>query len=59
MKTKTSNGPLDVRKIAAELREYENSPRRGGLRLNMPLPDVLRRIAKVKPNGKLKSDAKR
>jgi hypothetical protein len=49
MKTKNSNGPLDVRKIAAELKEYENSPRRGGLKINMPLPEALRAIAKVKP----------
>jgi hypothetical protein len=48
MKTKTSDA-LDVRKIAAELKEYENSPRRGGLRINMPLPDALRRVARLKP----------
>lgn len=49
MKTKTCDGPLDVRKIAAELKEYENSPRRGGLKIDMPLRDALRVIAKVRP----------
>jgi hypothetical protein len=49
MKTKPSDEPLDVRKLAAELREYESSPARGGLKINMPLKDALRRIAKANP----------
>lgn len=52
MKTKAPEAPLDVRKIAAELKEYENSSRRGGLKINIPLQDALRAVAKVKPEPK-------
>ncbi len=52
MKTK-ANAPLDVRKIAEQLKEYENSPARGGLRIDMPLKDALRRIAKHKPERQI------
>jgi hypothetical protein len=48
MKTKPSDA-LDVRKIAAELKEYENSPARGGLRITMPVEQAVKILAKHKP----------
>jgi hypothetical protein len=52
MITKNSKAPLDVRKIARELKDYENSSARGGLKIDMPLPDALRALAKAKPERK-------
>jgi len=43
---------LDVRKIAADLKKYEESSARGGLRIEMPLTDALRAMAKTKPENK-------
>jgi hypothetical protein len=56
MRAKTrKDEPVDVRKLMDELAEYENNPRaKGGLKINMPLQDALRRIAKVKPERKAK-----
>lgn len=54
MRTKTPNGPLDVRKIAAELERYEKSTAPGGMKIDMPLEDALRAITKVKPKARTK-----
>ena len=49
--------PVDVRKMMDELAEYENNPRaKGGLKINMPLEEALRRIAKAKPERKLQKN---
>jgi hypothetical protein len=48
MKTKTSHAPLDVSKISKQLEEYENSPARGGLKIDMPLKEALRKLARVR-----------
>ena len=52
MKSKTSDAPLDVLKIVEQLRDYENSPARGGLKIDMPIDITLRKIAKAKPEKK-------
>jgi hypothetical protein len=50
MKAKTrEDDALDVGKIAEQLNEYQKSSARGGLKINMPLKDALRAIARVKP----------
>ena len=59
MKTKFSNAPLDVPKIAEQLEEYENSSAPGRLEINMPLPDALRAIVKAKPAPKGHKDSSR
>jgi hypothetical protein len=52
--TKSGSDALDVQKIADELRRYEESSARGGLKINVPLQDALRALARAKPESKEK-----
>lgn len=52
MKPKTPDDTLDVRKLAAQLKEYEDNPRApGGLKFNMPLEEAVRAIAGITPKS--------
>lgn len=58
MKTKTRDDRLDVRKVMADLKKYEDSPARGGLRIDVPVEQAVKILAKAKPEPKKTTQSK-
>jgi hypothetical protein len=56
MKLKRSETHLNTGKIMTELEAYEKSPARGGLRIDLPVEQAVKALAKAKREQRIKSE---